>query len=96
MVTVQVRSTDPITAWRIRDVLACHPLLAGPRVDIQISADHDEVVLRGWVADARLIPMAGRLARTSAGSRSVHLELQHQARCRGTAATSQARAAGAR
>lgn len=82
MVTVNVRTTDPITAWRIRDLLACHPLLAGASVDIQVEADYDEVVLQGWVRDERLMHMAGRLARSSAGRRSVHVALERRMVCR--------------
>lgn len=72
MVTVHVQSTDQITAWRIRDVLACHPLLAGTAVEIQISATRDGVVLHGCARDARLVQTAVRLARSTAGRRVVH------------------------
>lgn len=75
MVTVHVQSTDQITAWRIRDVLACHPLLAGAAVEIQIAATHDAVVVHGWARDARLVQMAVRLARSTAGRRVVHTHL---------------------
>ena len=76
MVRVHGTTTDKITAWRIRDLLACHPLLGGAAADIHVTAHYDEVVLVGWIADEGLSAAAARLARGTAGRRTVDLQLR--------------------
>lgn len=76
MVKVHLTTTDPITAWRIRDVLACHPLLGSAGAHIQVEANHETIVLRGWAVDAQLLGIAQRLAQGSAGRRAVQLQLE--------------------
>jgi hypothetical protein len=78
MVRVHHGATDKITAWRVRDALACHPLLGGASAHINIVADREMVVLRGWTVDERLGQVAEQLARRVAGRRVVHLQLRSE------------------
>lgn len=75
MVTVHCRTTDTITAWRVRDALACHPLLGGATADIAIEATHAHVTIHGWIAKQELTMVVNRLARQSAGRRTVEVEV---------------------
>ena len=45
MVRVHTETSDKITAWRVRDRLAVHPLLGGAAVQIDVHADHESVVM---------------------------------------------------
>jgi hypothetical protein len=76
MVRVSSVVCDPITAWRIRDVLASHPLLGGATAQIYVTAGHDYVVLEGWTLDEELSRLAYKLARQAAGNRPVKTRLQ--------------------
>jgi hypothetical protein len=78
MVRVTLGASDPITAWRVRDVLAAHPLLGGATAQISVMACHDSVILEGWTLDERLHQLALRLARQAAGRRSVQTRLRVQ------------------
>jgi hypothetical protein len=78
MVRVALGASDPITAWRVRDALAAHPLLGGATAQISIVACHDTVILEGWALDERLQQLALRLARQAAGRRSVQIRLRIQ------------------
>jgi hypothetical protein len=51
VVRVDLMTTDKITAWRIRDAMANHPLLGGCTAQISIDASHDYVMLSGWASD---------------------------------------------
>lgn len=76
MVRVHPTTTDKITAWRVRDALACHPLLGGATAQISVTAGRESVVLDGWTLDDRLVQEAQRLARRVAGRRVVQIQLQ--------------------
>jgi BON domain len=76
MVTVHTPTRDCATAWRVRDALAAHPLLAGACVAIRISASPAGILLEGWVPDERIRQLALRLAQRSAGQRAVQCTLQ--------------------
>ncbi|MEX1018697.1 MAG: BON domain-containing protein [Litorilinea sp.] len=71
MVRVSTIASDPVTAWRIRDAMAAHPLLGGAAAQIDVCAGHECVILEGWTLDEGLIEVAGRLAKQVAGKRSV-------------------------
>ena len=75
MVKVDLMTTDKITAWRIRDAMACHPLLGGRTAQISIDANHQHVTISGWTTDERLSEIAGRLAQGAAGRRLVSVNL---------------------
>jgi hypothetical protein len=78
MVVIHPTTRDCATAWRVRDALAAHPLLAGATVAIRISAGPAAVVLEGWVQDERILQLAVRLAQRSAGQRAVQSTLRPQ------------------
>ena len=80
MVRVHPTTTDKITAWRVRDALACHPLLGGATAQISVSAGIENVILTGWTLDERLMQEAQHLARRAAGRRVVQMQL-HTTRC---------------
>ena len=71
MIRVHAETSDKITAWRVRDRLAVHPLLATAAVQIDVLADHECIALIGWAADARLLQLAEQLSRRVAGHRSL-------------------------
>lgn len=77
MVRVHAMTTDKITAWRIRDVLACHPLLGGGTAQIDVEVAHERVTLTGWTADERLIQLVEQLARRAAGRHAISIQIQH-------------------
>ena len=81
MVRVDATATDQCTAWRVRDALAAHPLLAGASAQIYIRAGHDGVVLEGWARDERIVQVALRLAYRSVGRRSLQSRLHTHAMC---------------
>jgi osmotically-inducible protein OsmY len=87
MVIVHTTTTDHATAWRVRDALAAHPLLAGAMALIQVSATTQGVVLEGWVQHERAVNLARHLACRAAGQRSVqpnlhiHMPTAKLARC---------------
>lgn len=76
MVKVDIMTTDKITAWRIRDAMACHPLLGGCTAQISIAANREHVTLSGWATDEGLSEIAARLAQNAAGRRLVSVNLQ--------------------
>lgn len=76
MVRVSTVASDPVTAWRIRDALAAHPLLGCATAQIAVTADHESVILEGWTFDEGLIRIATKLAKQAAGKRSVHNRIQ--------------------
>lgn len=76
MVRVSTVASDPVTAWRIRDAMAAHPLLGGATAQIEVSAGHECVILSGWTFDEELITIAGKLAKQVAGRRSVENRIQ--------------------
>jgi hypothetical protein len=76
MIRVTIGASDPITAWRVRDALASHPVLGGAASAISVGASHDRVVVEGWILDADLQAVATRLARRAAGARPVLIRLQ--------------------
>jgi hypothetical protein len=80
MVRIHHSTTDKSTAWRVRDALACHPLLGGAMAQISVAAGNNHIVLKGWVADDALSQTALRLTIRAAGRRPVYLELQ-EGRC---------------
>jgi osmotically-inducible protein OsmY len=82
MVRVDFMTTDKITAWQIRDRLACHPLLGGAAAQISISASHEHVILSGWTGDERLLAIAARMAQGAAGRRLVSVKLNVGDQCR--------------
>ncbi len=71
MVRVSHSASDRITAWRVRDALASHPLLGGATAQISIRADFDSVTLEGWALDDRVQQLALRMALRAAGRRPV-------------------------
>ena len=71
MVRVAAATSDHITAWRIRDSLASHPMLGGGTANIRVHADHNHVVLDGWAMDAAVRELAMKIAARSAGRRAV-------------------------
>jgi hypothetical protein len=84
MVRVSQGAADRVTAWRVRDALAVHPLLGGATAQIDILADFDVVTLQGWTLDDQVQQVALRLARRAAGVRPVQVHLQIR-RCPGRA-----------
>ena len=76
MVKVHHHTTDRVTAWRVRDALAAHPLLGGATAQIQIIASYEGVILDGWVLDEKIVQLAVRLARRAAGKRCIQPRLQ--------------------
>jgi len=82
MVRVDLTTTDKITAWRIRDAMACHPLLGGSTAQISIEANHEQVTLSGWARDERLSEIALRLAQNEAGRRLISVNLKVGVQCR--------------
>ncbi len=80
MVRIHHSTTDKSTAWRVRDALACHPLLGGAMAQISVAAGTHHVVLKGWVADDALSQTALRLTIRAVGRRPIYLELQ-EGRC---------------
>ena len=87
MVRVDFTTTDKITAWRIRDRLACHPLLGGAAAQISISASHEHVTLSGWTSDEGLSEIAARMAQGAAGRRLVSVNLVVGVRCKRAASS---------
>ncbi len=81
MVRVHATATDQCTAWRVRDALAAHPLLAGASAQIYIMAGHDGGVLEGWARDERIVQLAMRLAYRTVGRRSLQSRLHTQTMC---------------
>ena len=77
MVRVARGVSDPSTAWRVRDALACHPLLGGATAQLEISASSEMVILEGWTLDATVERLAVHLARRAAGRRPVSVRIQH-------------------
>ena len=75
MVSVHGDTSDRITAWRIRDALAAHPLLGGAAAQIRVIATHDGIVLEGWALDEEVRALAVKMALRAAGRRSVQLRL---------------------
>ncbi|WP_298482385.1 hypothetical protein [uncultured Chloroflexus sp.] len=75
MVRVSQQSNDPATAWRVRDLLAGHPLLGGAAARIVIAAEVDRVILEGWTTDERVRALAVRLAQRAAGRRALTVRL---------------------
>ena len=71
MVKVSYCTSDQMTAWRIRDVLAAHPLLGGATAHIDVTASHERIVLEGWTIDEELRKSAVALAIQVAGRRAV-------------------------
>ena len=80
MVRVHHATTDKFAAWRVRDALACHPLLGGAMAQISVAAGPEGIILRGWIADDALTEAAVRLTVRAVGRRPVHVEL-HEGRC---------------
>ena len=76
MVTVHAATRDCATAWRVRDMLATHPLLAGTGVAIRVSASPLGILLEGWAQDERTCLLAVQLAQRSAGQRAIQCALQ--------------------
>lgn len=76
MVRVHALTTDKITAWRIRDSLAGHPLLGSVAAQIDVQADHEAVTLTGWAADEGLLRLVKQLALSAAGRRSVSMQIR--------------------
>jgi osmotically-inducible protein OsmY len=72
-------TTDHAAAWRVRDALAAHPLLAGATAYIRVSAGSQGILLEGWVLNERSARLALHLACRAAGQRSVRPNLQTQA-----------------
>ena len=81
MVRVDLMATDKITAWRIRDAMANHPLLGGCTAQISIDAGREYVTLSGWASDQGLSEIAGRLAQNAAGRRLVSIDLRVGVQC---------------
>ncbi len=81
MVRVDLMATDKITAWRIRDAMANHPLLGGCTAQISIDAGHEHVTLSGWTSDQGLSEIAGRLAQNAAGRRLVSINIRVGVQC---------------
>jgi osmotically-inducible protein OsmY len=81
MVKVHLTTTDLVTAWRVRDALAAHPLLGGATAQISVTAHGQGIVLDGWVIDEGTIALAVRLASRAAGQRCVQPRL-HTGRTR--------------
>jgi hypothetical protein len=81
VVRVDLMTTDKITAWRVRDAMANHPLLGGCTAQISIDASHDYVMLSGWISDEDLSQIALRLAQTAAGRRLVSVNLRVGVQC---------------
>jgi osmotically-inducible protein OsmY len=78
MVRVAATTSDHITAWRIRDSLASHPLLGGATADIDVIADHAGVVLQGWAIDHAVHDLALKMALRAAGRRTVFTQVTVQ------------------
>ncbi|MCB9138277.1 MAG: BON domain-containing protein [Caldilineaceae bacterium] len=78
MVRIHHKTSDPQMAWRVRDALACHPLLGGAMAQISVTARRDAVILQGWVADDDLKRTAIRLTTQVAGRRPLYIELHEQ------------------
>lgn len=76
MVKVHHNTTDQIVAWRVRDVLAAHPLLGGATAQMHIIAGYEEIVLVGWAVDEAVVQLAIRLTKRVAGKRAVQCDLQ--------------------
>jgi delta 1-pyrroline-5-carboxylate dehydrogenase len=75
MVKVHVTTTDPVTAWRVRDALAAHPLLGGATAQIHVIATTQGILLDGWALDEQTVQLAVRLACRAAGQRAVQPRL---------------------
>lgn len=75
MVRVSQQGNDRATAWRVRDLLAGHPLLGGATAQIVIVAEADQVLIEGWTVDERVRTLAVRLAQRAAGRRAVTVRL---------------------
>ena len=75
MVKVHTNTTDKVTAWRVRDALAAHPVLGGATAQISVIAHLQVIILDGWVIDDHAIQVAIRLANHAAGQRAVQPRL---------------------
>lgn len=75
MICVARSAVDLATAWRVRDALARHPLLAGSVTRIQINASRENISLEGWVLDEQLQQLAQQIALREAGCRPVLIRL---------------------
>lgn len=75
MVRVHVTTTDLVTAWRVRDALAAHPLLGGATAQIHVIATTQGIVLDGWALNEQTVQLAVRLACRAAGQRAVQPRL---------------------
>ena len=73
MVKIHATTTDQVTAWRVRDALAAHPLLGGATAQIQVIASTQGIVLDGWALNDQAIQLAVRLACQAAGQRAALL-----------------------
>lgn len=63
-------------AWRVRDLLAAHPLLGGPLAQIQVCAGYEIIYLDGWAFDEKVRQLALRLATRAAGHRAIDMRVQ--------------------
>ena len=81
MVRVDHTTTDLATAWRVRDLLACHPQLGGATADINVIVNRHSVMLKGWTLDDDLVRIARQLAGRAAGRRLVDVRLQSGYAC---------------
>jgi hypothetical protein len=63
-------------AWRVRDLLAAHPLLGGALAQINVCAGYETICLEGWACDDEVRQLALRLAMRAAGRRAVDMQIQ--------------------
>jgi len=75
MVKVHVTTTHHPAAWRVRDALAAHPLLAGAMAQIDVRACGQGIVLEGWAMDEATVQLAMRIACRAAGQHAVQPQL---------------------
>ncbi len=71
MVRVSSIASDQVTAWRVRDALAMHPLLGGATAQICVTASYESIILEGWTLDEGLQKLAVKLALRAAGHHCV-------------------------
>ena len=76
MIQVAPTASDLAMAWRVRDLLAQHPLLGGSGTRLTISACRASVVVEGWAADEDLVQHIRRTAHRAAGARPVLFRVQ--------------------
>ena len=79
MVRVSQTTSDQVTAWRIRDEMASHPLLGGAAAHINVIAGDEGIILEGWAFDEMVRSLAIRRALRAAGHLPVQtrLSIQH-------------------